>query len=108
MILDGLALHSLHLLPPVDILSRTKDASVDPAGKTFSLLNTIDHCLSQFGRRLFRTWVCAPSCASAVLLQRQEAIKYLIKPEAKSLLEFASDILKKMPDLERLFQRYTF
>jgi len=107
MILDGLSLRSLHLLPPNDILSGTKSnvASLDKDGKTFSLFNTVDHCLTHFGRRLFRVWVCAPSCDPDVLSSRQESIKYLCKPEAKSLMETANDVLKKTPDLERLFQR---
>ena len=56
MILDGFALQSLHLLPPNDALSRTKaDAALlDNDRQKFSLLNTIDLCLTAFGRRRLR------------------------------------------------------
>lgn len=104
MVLDGFALNSLHLLPPKDLLSRTR-ADVDIEGNNFSLFNTIDHCITPFGRRLLRQWICAPTCDSNILKQRQESILFLCKPEAKDLLEFASDSLKRIPDLERLFQR---
>jgi DNA mismatch repair ATPase MutS len=107
MILDGFALKSLHLLPPSDLLNRTRTdtASLDADGQRFSLFNTINHCYTPFGRRKLRQWICAPSCDSKVLRERQESIQFLCQPESKTLME-AGKNLAKVPDLERLFQRY--
>ena len=107
MILDGFALQSLHLLPSNDVLSRAKTdaASLDKDGQKFSLFNTIDLCLTAFGRRKLHQWVCAPVCDPIVLKKRQEAIAYLCKLDTKPLLEKASEFLKGVPDLERMFSR---
>lgn len=106
MILDGFALKSLHLLPPNDLLSRTRTNLSSLDGQQFSLFNTINRCFTPFGRRKLRQWVCAPSCDSKVLRERQEAIQFLYNPENKDLMEFGKDLLNKVPDLERLFQRF--
>lgn len=108
MILDGFALNSLQLLPANDLLSRSRSniASTDFESQQFSLFNTVNHCITAFGRRLLRQWICAPSCDPKILKSRQEVVQFLCTPEAKSLLEFASASFKKVPDLERLFQRF--
>uniref|UniRef100_T1GJY4 DNA mismatch repair proteins mutS family domain-containing protein n=1 Tax=Megaselia scalaris TaxID=36166 RepID=T1GJY4_MEGSC len=64
-----------------------------------SLLNTIDLCCTNFGRRLLHHWVCSPSTDIKVIRQRQEAIKELIL-EPEILLEVRT-FLNTLPDFER-------
>ena len=103
MILDGCALRSLHLLPPSDPLGRARGENSN--SRHFSLFNTINRCSTAFGRRMLRNWICAPACDKNVLKSRQETITFLASPEAKTLIENSLSLLRKVPDLERLFQR---
>ena len=74
MVLDGCALNSLHLLPPSDLLvdPRGEAAASDNSGQRFSLFATINRCVTPFGRRLLRQWICAPLCDPNALKARQE------------------------------------
>lgn len=72
-----------------------------------SLLSTLDHCCTKFGKRLLQHWVCAPSCDRHVILQRQQAIREL--SEDNDLLQELRSCLGSLPDLERLLsQIHTF
>lgn len=72
-----------------------------------SLLSTLDHCCTKFGKRLLQHWVCAPSCERSVILQRQQAIREL--SENNDLLQELRSCLGTLPDLERLLsQIHTF
>lgn len=83
-----------------------KKASLrDPTSTKCSLFGTINKCLSPFGKRLLRQWVCAPSCDPEVLKERQDAIEFLLTSEAQELKARGVEALKKVPDLERLLQK---
>lgn len=53
-----------------------------------------------------RAWICAPLCDVHVLRQRQEAVSALVNETSFAVQ--ALELLRKVPDLERLFQRFTF
>lgn len=73
----------------------------------FSLFSTINKAVTAFGKRLLQQWICAPNCDCETLTNRQKAIKLLvINANGNSFLEKSIEILKKVPDLERIFQRY--
>lgn len=75
--------------------------------ESYSLLNTLDHCCTKFGKRLLHNWVCNPSCEKGVITDRQEAIRELMDND--ELLNKARTILGELPDLERLLnQIHTF
>ncbi len=67
--------------------------------ENYSLLNTLDHCCTKFGKRLLHNWVCNPSCEKSVILDRQGAIKDLMDKD--DLLNTARGILGSLPDLDR-------
>lgn len=68
--------------------------------ENFSLLNTLDHCCTRFGKRLLHSWICSPSCEKGVIIDRQDAIKELM--ESDELVQEVRTILGELPDLERL------
>eukprot|EP00996_Jenningsia_fusiforme_P000085 NODE_104_length_3257_cov_29.418329_g94_i0.p1 GENE.NODE_104_length_3257_cov_29.418329_g94_i0~~NODE_104_length_3257_cov_29.418329_g94_i0.p1 ORF type:complete len:1028 (-),score=240.60 NODE_104_length_3257_cov_29.418329_g94_i0:172-2868(-) len=91
LVVDGNALANL------EVLECLHDRST---GGT--LLQHLDHCMTPFGRRLFKIWVCNPLASVADIRQRQDAVEDLLQnPEARKLLAR----LKGVPDLERLIAR---
>lgn len=68
--------------------------------ESVSLLSTLDHCCTKFGKRLLHNWICNPSCEKGVIIDRQGAIKELMDND--ELLSRARTILGELPDLERL------
>lgn len=75
--------------------------------ENYSLLNTLDHCCTRFGKRLLHNWICNPSCEKGVIIDRQDAIKHLMDND--ELLSSTRTILGGLPDLERLLnQIHTF
>nr|CCC93783.1 unnamed protein product [Trypanosoma congolense IL3000] len=44
-----------------------------------SLFNLINHCCTNGGRRLFRSWVLRPSASSRVINARQDAVRFIIE-----------------------------
>ena len=104
MVLDGIALQNLHILPGRQ-KGKITSATQDPVASKFSLLNTICHCATAFGKRLLKQWICAPSCDPEVLVARQQSVQFLMSPSAKKFVSNALEKLRAMPDLERLFQR---
>lgn len=107
MVLDGIALQNLHILPARQ-RGRGNYASHKSAAAKFSLLNTISHCATAFGKRLLKQWICAPSCDPKVIVGRQRAVLFLMDSKAKKFVGHALEKLRTVPDLERLFQRYSF
>ncbi|KAF8791514.1 DNA mismatch repair protein Msh6 like protein [Argiope bruennichi] len=92
MILDGVTLQNLEIVP---LLS-----SGNPDG---TLLGTMDYCSTNFGKRLFRNWLCSPLCNPDMISNRLDAIDDLLQiPE---VVEAAVSILKNIPDLERLLSK---
>lgn len=69
-----------------------------------TLLQRIDHCSTAFGRRLLKQWISAPLCSPAAIDDRLNAVGDLI--DNQSLLSEVKDVLKTLPDLERLIRRF--
>lgn len=106
MVLDSYSVNSLHLLPPSDPLRKlSRKEKEQEGGNVFSVYNTINHCSTPFGKRELRRWICAPSCDPKVLTRRQQAVQFLTSDSGADLVREAANHLKKLPDLERLFQR---
>lgn len=92
LILDGQTLINL------EIFSNTVNGG--PEGTLFSLLN---RCITPFGKRLFRKWVCHPLCDIWKINERLDAVDMLNAD--RSLRDQFSSEMSKMPDLERLVSR---
>ncbi|CAN7998899.1 unnamed protein product, partial [Ixodes hexagonus] len=90
-ILDGVSLQNLEVL-------RNTNGGLDG-----TLLDTMDFCSTQFGKRLFLQWLCSPSCQAAVIEDRQKAVQDLlgVSKEVKEVCK----LLKTLPDLERLLTK---
>ncbi len=67
MILDGQTLINL------EILENTVDG-----GKQGTLLGLLDHCVTGFGKRLLKQWICHPLRNIEDIADRQSAIKDLV------------------------------
>lgn len=92
LILDGQSLVNL------EIFSNTANGGSD--GTLFNLLN---RCVTPFGKRLFRQWVCHPLCNIQKINERLDAVDLLNAD--RSIREQFSSQMTKMPDLERLISR---
>ncbi|KAH6847418.1 muts domain V-domain-containing protein [Chaetomium sp. MPI-CAGE-AT-0009] len=92
LILDGQSLINL------EIFANT--ANNGPEGTLFNLLN---RCITPFGKRLFRQWVCHPLCNTQKINERLDAVDMLNAD--RSILQQFSSQMAKMPDLERLISR---
>lgn len=92
LILDGQTLINL------EIFANT--ANGGPEGTLFYLLN---RCVTPFGKRLFRQWVCHPLCNIQKLNERLDAVE-MLNADSSILQQFTSQ-MAKMPDLERLISR---
>lgn len=55
------------------------------------------------GKRLFRQWLCAPLCNPKSIDDRLDAVEDLIGQQ--DVVAEATEILKKLPDLERLLSK---
>ncbi|CAK7220593.1 DNA mismatch repair protein msh6 [Sporothrix bragantina] len=92
LILDGQTLINL------EIFSNTVNGG--PEGTLFNLLN---RCITPFGKRLFRKWVCHPLCNIQKINERLDAVDMLNAD--RTLRDQFSSEMSKMPDLERLGSR---
>ncbi|XP_069105499.1 DNA mismatch repair protein Msh6-like [Argopecten irradians] len=92
MVLDGVSLANL------DITENSATGTLEG-----TLLEQLDHCNTPFGRRLFRQWLCAPLCNPASINDRLDAVDDLIG--CPDLVATTTEIIKKLPDLERLLNR---
>ncbi|KAI1347126.1 DNA mismatch repair protein msh6 [Xylaria sp. FL0043] len=92
LILDGQTLINL------EIFSNSVNGGVE--GTLFSLLN---RCITPFGKRLFRQWVCHPLCNIQKINERLDAVD-MLNADVTIREQFSSQ-LTKMPDLERLLSR---
>ncbi|XP_043861932.1 probable DNA mismatch repair protein Msh6 [Drosophila santomea] len=81
------------------VLDATTLSNLRIIGEEHSLLCTLDHCCTKFGKRLLHHWLCAPSCDVAVIKERQDAIGELIRMTSE--LQEVRALLAPMPDLER-------
>ncbi|KAJ2972723.1 hypothetical protein NUW58_g9127 [Xylaria curta] len=92
LILDGQTLINL------EIFANSVNGGVE--GTLFSLLN---RCITPFGKRLFRQWVCHPLCNIQKINERLDAVD-MLNTDISVRQQFSSQ-LTKMPDLERLLSR---
>ncbi|XP_061914371.1 DNA mismatch repair protein Msh6 [Entelurus aequoreus] len=91
MVLDGVTLANLEIF---------QNGS---GGTEGTLLERLDTCCSPFGKRLLKQWLCAPLCNPKSILDRLDAIEDLMGAQAQ--VSEVSDLLKKLPDLERLLSK---
>ncbi|KAL1839583.1 hypothetical protein VTJ49DRAFT_1326 [Mycothermus thermophilus] len=92
LILDGQSLINL------EIFANTANGGSE--GTLFSLLN---RCITPFGKRLFRQWVCHPLCNIQKINERLDAVDMLNAD--RGIMQKFSSQMAKMPDLERLISR---
>ncbi|ORY57769.1 muts domain V-domain-containing protein [Pseudomassariella vexata] len=92
LILDGQTLINL------EIFANTVNGGTE--GTLFSLLNK---CVTPFGKRLFRQWLCHPLCNIAKINERLDAVDIL--NANREMREQFSSQMTRMPDLERLISR---
>ncbi|KAF2192150.1 DNA mismatch repair protein Msh6 [Zopfia rhizophila CBS 207.26] len=92
LVLDGQSLINL------EIFANNSDGSTD--GTLFAMLN---RCITPFGKRLLRQWVCHPLADAKKINARLDAVEAL-NADTTITDRFTSS-LSKLPDLERLISR---
>ncbi|KAF2476637.1 DNA mismatch repair protein Msh6 [Lindgomyces ingoldianus] len=92
LVLDGQSLINL------EIFANTFDGSAE--GTLFAMLN---RCITPFGKRLLRQWVCHPLADAKKINARLDAVDAL-NADTSIMYSFTSS-LSKLPDLERLISR---
>ncbi|KAF2132105.1 DNA mismatch repair protein Msh6 [Dothidotthia symphoricarpi CBS 119687] len=92
LVLDGQSLINL------EIFANTFDGSTE--GTLFAMLN---RCITPFGKRLLRQWVCHPLADAKKINARLDAVDTLNADSA--IIDNFSSSLSKLPDLERLISR---
>lgn len=91
MVLDGVTLANLEIF---------QNGS---GGTEGTLLERLDTCSTPFGKRLLKQWLCAPLCNPSSIRDRLDAVDDLMGAQAQATE--VSDLLKKLPDLERLLSK---
>ncbi|KAF7597240.1 DNA mismatch repair protein msh6 [Aspergillus hancockii] len=92
LVLDGQTLINM------EIFANSFDGGSD--GTLFQLLN---RCITPFGKRMFKQWVCHPLVDAKMINARLDAVDALNADP--SIRDQFSSQLTKMPDLERLISR---
>lgn len=92
LVLDGQSLINL------EIFANNFDGGVE--GTLFAMLN---RCITPFGKRLLRQWVCHPLADAEKINARLDAVDAL-NADSSITSNFTSS-LSKLPDLERLISR---
>ena len=92
LVLDGQSLINL------EIFANNFDGSTD--GTLFAMLN---RCITPFGKRLLRQWVCHPLADARKINARLDAVDALNADS--SITDNFTASLSKLPDLERLISR---
>ncbi|KAM4599223.1 DNA mismatch repair protein Msh6 isoform 2-T2 [Fundulus diaphanus] len=91
MVLDGVTLANLEIFQN------------GCGGTEGTLLERLDTCSTPFGKRLLKQWLCAPLCNPASVGDRLDAVDDLMGAQATATE--VSELLKKLPDLERLLSK---
>jgi len=68
-----------------------------------TLLSVLDHCVTNFGRRKLRQWLCHPLRKVDDILRRQSIVRWFF--ERSSVMESCRMALGKVKDVERLITR---
>ncbi|KAF9189926.1 DNA mismatch repair protein msh6 [Haplosporangium sp. Z 767] len=92
LILDGQTLSNL------EVFQNNSDGT--EAGTVLRLLN---RCVTPFGKRLFRRWLCHPLRSSTAISARLDAVEDLIR--VPGFLELFEERCARFPDLERIVSR---
>ncbi|KAF1830967.1 DNA mismatch repair protein Msh6 [Decorospora gaudefroyi] len=92
LVLDGQSLINL------EIFANAFDGSTE--GTLFAMLN---RCITPFGKRLLRQWVCHPLADATKINARLDAVDALNADS--TIMDNFSASLSKLPDLERLISR---
>ncbi|KAK0271791.1 DNA mismatch repair protein msh6 [Friedmanniomyces endolithicus] len=92
LVLDGQSLINL------EIFANTFDGSTN--GTLFTMLN---RCITAFGKRMLRQWVCHPLADARKINQRLDAVEAL-NADGTVMDRFTAS-LSRLPDLERLISR---
>src|SRR5262249_23638500 len=92
LVLDGQTLINL------EIFANTFDGGSE--GTLFAMLN---RCITPFGKRMLRQWVCHPLADAGKINARLDAVDTLMAD--RTLSENFSASLSRIPDLERLISR---
>ena len=92
LVLDGQSLINL------EIFANAFDGSTD--GTLFNMLN---RCVTPFGKRMLRQWVCHPLANTQKIIQRLDAIDALHAND--TIMDRFTASLSRLPDLERLISR---
>jgi DNA mismatch repair protein MSH6 len=92
LVLDGQSLINL------EIFANTFDGGAE--GTLFSMLN---RCITPFGKRMLRQWVCHPLADATKIEQRLDAVDAL-NADGTVMDRFTAS-LARLPDLERLISR---
>ncbi|TKA76760.1 hypothetical protein B0A55_03635, partial [Friedmanniomyces simplex] len=92
LVLDGQSLINL------EIFANTFDGSTN--GTLFTMLN---RCITPFGKRMLRQWVCHPLADARKINQRLDAVDAL-NADGTVMDRFTAS-LSRLPDLERLISR---
>ena len=92
LVLDGQSLINL------EIFANSVDSG--PEGTLFAMLN---RCITPFGKRMLRQWVCHPLADANKINARLDAVEALNADN--SVTDRFTSSLTKMPDLERLISR---
>lgn len=70
-----------------------------------TLYEQLDACSTAFGKRLLKYWLVNPLCDAEAINDRLDAIEDLLKLDQADVLSNAADMLKQLPDLERLISK---
>ena len=92
LVLDGQTLINL------EIFANTFDGSTD--GTLFTMLN---RCITPFGKRMLKQWVCHPLGDATKINQRFDAVDALNADN--TVMDRFTACLTRLPDLERLISR---
>ncbi|GAB1315647.1 DNA mismatch repair protein msh6 [Madurella fahalii] len=93
LILDGQTLINLEVF-----------ANSVNGGAEGTLFNLLNRCITPFGKRLFRQWVCHPLYNAQKINERLDAVDVLLDADCQIREQFSSG-MTKIPDLERLVSR---
>ncbi|KAL2321247.1 hypothetical protein Fmac_030216 [Flemingia macrophylla] len=75
----------------------------EDGGKSGSLYNCLDKCVTSSGKRLLRNWICCPLVDAEIINNRLDVVDDLMaNPEIVSQI---AQHLRKLPDLEHLLGR---
>ncbi|KAF9438135.1 DNA mismatch repair protein msh6 [Entomortierella beljakovae] len=92
LILDGQTLSNL------EIFQNNNDGS-----ETGTVLKLLNRCVTPFGKRLFRRWLCHPLRSAPAISARLDAVEDLMR--VPGFMEVFEEKCARFPDLERIVSR---